>query len=201
LPDTPRGAGIAGAPFVSHRTALSRPAPDEFLPHCGKTRAIIRPFRDYPSGGMRFSDLLTPDSVVADLRARSRGAVLEALAQLMAPPDQALAVLEALTEREGLGSTALGQGFALPHGRSAVLDHPRAAFVRLDRPIAFGAADGKPVDLFAAIATPSHFTTEHLSLLADIATRAANPAALSRLRAARHASALHAELAEWGQPA
>lgn len=150
---------------------------------------------------MRFSDLLTPDSVVADLRVRSRGAVLEALAQLMAPPDQALAVLEALSEREGLGSTALGMGFALPHGRSAVLEHPRAAFVRLTQPVAFGAADQIPVDLFAAIVTPHHFTTEHLSLLADIATRASDPAALERLRAAGHASALYAELAEWGQPA
>lgn len=150
---------------------------------------------------MRFSDLLTPDSVVADLHVRSRGAVLEALAQLMAPPDQALAVLEALSERESLGSTALGQGFALPHGRSTVLEQPRAAFVRLAQPVVFGAADSRPVDLFAAIVTPSHFTTEHLSLLADIATRASDPAALARLRAAAHASALHAELAEWGQPA
>ncbi|HSX60474.1 MAG TPA: PTS sugar transporter subunit IIA [Tahibacter sp.] len=150
---------------------------------------------------MRFCDLLTPDSVVAGLRVRSRGAVLEALAQLLAPPDQALAVLEALTEREGVGSTALGHGFALPHGRSSVLEQPRAAFVRLAQPVVFGAADGDPVDLFAAIVTPSHFTTEHLSLLADIATRASEPRTLARLRAAQHASALYAELAEWGQPA
>ncbi|WP_257385760.1 PTS sugar transporter subunit IIA [Tahibacter caeni] len=148
---------------------------------------------------MRFSEILTPDSVVAGLRLRSRGAVLEALAQLMAPADQALAVLEALTEREGLGSTALGQGFALPHGRSSVLERPRAAFLRLAQPVVFGAADGRPVDLFAAIVTPSHFTTGHLTLLADIATRAAEPATLARLRAARDASALYAELAEWGQ--
>jgi PTS system nitrogen regulatory IIA component len=148
---------------------------------------------------MRFSDLLTPDSVVADLQVRSRGALLEALAQLMAPTDQALSVLEALTEREGLGSTALGSGFALPHGRSAVLEQPRAAFVRLIRPVAFGASDGRPVDLFAAIVTPHHFTTEHLSLLADIATRASDPLTLQRLRRAADASALHAELAEWGE--
>lgn len=150
---------------------------------------------------MRFADILNPDSVVADLRASSRGAVLETLAQLLAPPDQALAVLEALSEREGLGSTALGQGFALPHGRSTVLEQPRAAFVRLQRPVAFGAADGQAVDLFAAIVTPSHFTTEHLSLLADIATRAAAPDSLARLRAANHASGLYAELAQWGQHA
>ncbi|TDR45820.1 phosphotransferase IIA-like nitrogen-regulatory protein PtsN [Tahibacter aquaticus] len=147
---------------------------------------------------MRFSDLLNPESVVADLRASSRRAVLETLAQLLAPTDQALSVLEALSEREGLGSTALGQGFALPHGRSGVLEQPRAAFVRLQRPVPFGAADGQPVDLFAAIVTPSHFNTGHLSLLADIATRAADPATLARLRDARHASGLYAELAQWG---
>jgi nitrogen PTS system EIIA component len=150
---------------------------------------------------MRFSDILNPDSVVADLRAGSRRSVLETLAQLLAPADQALSVLEALTEREGLGTTALGQGFALPHGRSSVLEQPRAAFVRLQRPVPYGAADGQPVDLFAALVTPSHFTAEHLSLLADIATRAAAPANLARLRAASHASGLYAELAQWGQPA
>lgn len=148
---------------------------------------------------MRFSDLLSPDSVAAGLRTGSRRALLEALAQLLVPEDQALAVLEALSEREGLGTTALGQGFALPHGRSAVLERPRAAFIRLQKPIAYGAADGQPVDLFAALVTPSHFTTEHLSLLADIATRASDPATLGRLRAANDASALYAELAEWGQ--
>lgn len=148
---------------------------------------------------MRFSDLLSPDSVAAGLRSGSRRTVLEALAQLLAPEDQALAVLEALSEREGLGSTALGRGFALPHGRSSVLERPRAAFIRLQKPIAYGAADGQPVDLFAALVTPSHFTTEHLSLLADIATRASDPATLQRLRDANDASALYAELAEWGQ--
>lgn len=148
---------------------------------------------------MRFSDLLTPHSVVADLQVRSRGALLEALAQLMAPTDQALSVLEALTEREGLGSTALGSGFALPHGRSAVLEKPRAAFVRLIQPVAFGASDGRPVDLFAAIVTPSHFTAGHLALLADIATRASDPPTLERLRQAADASDLYAELAEWGE--
>lgn len=162
---------------------------------------MIRHFRDYPSGGMRFSDLLTPESVVADLQVRSRRALLETLAQLLAPPDQALAVLEALIEREGVGSTALGQGFALPHGRSAVLEQPRAAFIRLAQPVAFGAADEQPVDLFAAIVTPSQFTAEHLSLLADVATRASDPATLQRLRTAAPGGALCAELAKWGQPA
>lgn len=150
---------------------------------------------------MRFSDLLTPDGVVADLPLRSRRAVLETLAQLLAPPDQALAVLEALSERESLGSTALGQGFALPHGRSLVLEQPRAAFIRLAQPVAFGEGPGQAVDLVAAVVTPSQFTAEHLSLLADIATRASDPAALQRLRNAGSASALYAELAEWSRPA
>ena len=148
---------------------------------------------------MRFSDLLRPDGVVADLRATSRHALLEALARIVAPPGADLAVLEALTEREALGSTSLGNGMALPHGRCAALDEPAGAFVRLARPIAFGDG-GPPVDLVCAIVTPTHFTAQHLALLADIATRASDPAAVEALRAAPDVAGLRAELAKWGQP-
>lgn len=149
---------------------------------------------------MRFTDLLRPDSVVADLRVTSRHALLEALARLIAPRGADLAVLEALTERETLGSTALGNGIALPHGRCAELDEPAGAFVRLARPISFGNDGGPPVDLVAAIVTPTHFTAAHLSLLADIATRASDSASVERLRQAPDSAALRAELAKWGPP-
>ncbi|UXI67500.1 PTS sugar transporter subunit IIA [Tahibacter amnicola] len=147
------------------------------------------------------TELLTPESVVADLRVSSRHALLESLARLLAPEGDDLAVLEALAERESLGSTALGNGIALPHGRCAGIGRPSAAFARLRKPIAFGAADGKPVDLVAAIVTPNHFTTAHLSLLADIAARASDPTCVERLRKAPDASALYDELAKWGEPA
>lgn len=148
---------------------------------------------------MRFTDLLHPDSIVADLRVTSRHALLEALARLVAPDGDDLAVLEALTEREALGSTALGNGIALPHGRCASLAEPAGAFVRLARPIPFGDG-GPPVDLVAALVTPTHFTATHLTLLADIATRASDQASVERLRRAPDRIALRAELAKWGEP-
>lgn len=147
---------------------------------------------------MRLIELLEPGHVVAGLRATSRHGLLEALARLLAPPGDDLAVLEALTERETLGSTALGGGVALPHGRCPPLAAPVAAFARLARPLDFGAADGKPVDLVCALVTPSHFTEGHLSLLAEIATRFSEPATLVALRNAPDATALRAELAKWG---
>jgi PTS system nitrogen regulatory IIA component len=146
---------------------------------------------------MRLIELLLPERVVVGLRATSRHSLLEALARLLAPAGDDLGVLEALTEREALGSTALGSGVALPHGRCTTLHAPVAAFARLARPLEFGAADGKPVDLVCALVTPSHFTQEHLSLLGEIATRFSEPATLIELRQAPDATALRAELAKW----
>src|SRR3569623_2358954 len=99
---------------------------------------------------MRLIELLDSGRVVVDLRVTSWLGLLEALARLLAAPGVDLAVLEALSERENLGSTALGDGVALPHGRCPALDAPAADFVRLARAVNFGAADGKPVDLVCA---------------------------------------------------
>src|SRR5689334_6120567 len=104
---------------------------------------------------MRLIELLSPEHIVVGLRATSRHGLLEALARLLAPPGDDLCVLEALTEREALGSTALGGGVALPHGRCTTLRAPAAAFVRLAKPLEFGAADGKPVDLVCGLVTPN----------------------------------------------
>jgi PTS system nitrogen regulatory IIA component len=147
---------------------------------------------------MRLIELLDSGRVVVDLRVTSKHSLLEALARLLAPPGVDLAVLEALTERENLGSTALGEGVALPHGRCPALDGPVAAFVRLVRPVNFGAADGKAVDLVCALVSPTHFTEGHLSLLAEVATRFSDLACLGALRRAADATALRAELAKWG---
>jgi PTS system nitrogen regulatory IIA component len=147
---------------------------------------------------MRLIELLDSGRVVVDLRVTSKHGLLEALARLLAPPGVDLAVLEALTERENLGSTALGDGVALPHGRCPGLDGPAAAFVRLARPVNFGAGDGKPVDLVCALVTPTHFTEGHLGLLAEVATRFSDPACRAALRTAPDATALRAELAKWG---
>ncbi|MBW8808937.1 MAG: PTS sugar transporter subunit IIA [Lysobacter sp.] len=81
------------------------------------------------------------------------------------------ALSQGLQERETLASTAIGHGVAIPHGRTPLFEHSRAAFLRLAQPVDFGAADGQPVDLVLAMAVPEHHVQQHLQLLAELAER------------------------------
>lgn len=134
---------------------------------------------------MQLIDILTRERIGADLRVGSKRRLLETLATMLASGSSSgPAVLEALIAREHLGSTGLGQGVALPHGRVAAEIPPTAAFVRLDRPVDFGASDGKPVDLALALVVPVHFTDQHLALLAQVAELFSDPEVCAELRLA-----------------
>ena len=130
--------------------------------------------------------------------AASRDAVLEAAARLLADgsDEAALAIADSLRQRERLGSTAIGHGVAVPHGRSSVCDTTRAAFLRVEPAVDFCAADGQAVDLVLAMAAPEHFTQQHLQLLSEIAERFADPGFRDALRAAPDADALRAVLVD-----
>lgn len=144
---------------------------------------------------MRFLDLLSAGRVRSGLVAKDKADLIEQLAQLLAGADDDIAIVrDALAARERLGATSLGQGVAIPHGRSADIDNARAAFVRLARPIEFGASDGQPVDLVAALIVPAHFTDQHLQLLASLAELVSKPMLTAALRAATDDAALRAEL-------
>ncbi|KOR44765.1 PTS fructose transporter subunit IIA [Xanthomonas oryzae] len=93
-----------------------------------------------------------------------------------------------LCEREALGSTAIGHGIAIPHGRCPNLTEPRGALLRLDTPVAFGGDE--PVDLIFAMAVPAHYTHQHLMLLSELAERFSDADFRQRLRAAPNAEAL-----------
>ena len=125
---------------------------------------------------MPFQSLLSADRVVLLVDAGERDGVLDAAARLLsdASPATTQAIGESLRKRERLGSTGIGHGIAIPHGRTNAFDHARAAFLRLQSPVDFGASDGQPVDLVFAMAVPEHFTQEHLHLLAEIAERFAD---------------------------
>lgn len=142
---------------------------------------------------MPFIDLLPVERVRTGLAARDKAELIERLAELLADGDAALA-REALAARERLGSTGLGHGVAIPHGRSAKIAEARAAFVRLGEPVDFGADDGRPVDLVAALLVPAHFTDQHLKLLAELAELFSDHALTAALRAAPDADALLAAL-------
>ncbi|MET0582047.1 MAG: PTS sugar transporter subunit IIA, partial [Pseudoxanthomonas sp.] len=76
-----------------------------------------------------------------------------------------------LQAREQLGSTAIGHGIAIPHGRSAALEAPRGVLLRLEPAVDFNALDGQEVDLVFAMAVPDHYTHQHLMLLSELAER------------------------------
>lgn len=100
-------------------------------------------------------------------------------------------LLASLREREALCSTALGHGVAIPHGRAPGLEQPRGILIRLQTPADF---NGEAVDLAFAMAVPSHYTHEHLALLAELAERFNDESFRQALRQAPDADALLALL-------
>lgn len=138
---------------------------------------------------MPLTDLLA--AVRTDIcTAVDRDSVLRAAARLLACRQANADELHRnLCEREALGSTAIGHGIAIPHGRAPALDRPRGALLRLTQPVAFG--EEEPVDLVFAIAVPSHYTHQHLMLLSELAELFSNEAIRQALREARDARQLH----------
>lgn len=125
------------------------------------------------------------------LRACDRDAVLAAAASLLACEQAGAEDLRAsLQAREQLGSTAIGHGIAIPHGRLAALEAPRGALLRLEPAVDFGAVDGEAVDLVFAIAVPDHYTHQHLMLLSELAERFSDEGFRQALRVAPDAEAM-----------
>jgi PTS system nitrogen regulatory IIA component len=116
--------------------------------------------------------------------AGDRDEVLEAAARLIAAGTDIRAgeVAASLRQRERMGSTAIGDGVAIPHGRSAAFAQPRAAFLRLRPGVEFAAADGAPVDLVFAMAVPEGMPQEYLQWLAELAERFSDPGLRDALR-------------------
>jgi PTS system nitrogen regulatory IIA component len=141
---------------------------------------------------MPLSEFLRADRIVVLAEAASRDVVLDAAARLLgnASPGSTAAIADSLRQRERMGSTAIGHGVAIPHGRSDAFDDTRAAFLRLQPAVDFDAGDGVPVDLVFAMAVPEHFTQQHLQLLSELAERFADPGFRSALRSAPDVSAL-----------
>lgn len=136
---------------------------------------------------MLFSDLLTPERVYSNVRASSKKRLLELISSALVKNDPSLdsrEVFESLCARERLGSTGLGHGVAIPHGRISGESTVQAVFIRLAKPLAYGAADGEPVDLLFALVVPEHSTSDHLRLLSQIAEQFSDDDLLNELREA-----------------
>jgi PTS system nitrogen regulatory IIA component len=144
------------------------------------------------------SEFLTAERIAVMDDPRDRDQVIAAAARLLSDssPDCVVLVRESLDQREAMGSTAIGHGVAIPHGRSTAFPDTRAAFLRLRPAVDFRADDGEPVDLVFAMAVPAQFTQRHLQLLSELAQRFGDARFRSTLREAPDADALrHALLA------
>lgn len=136
---------------------------------------------------MLISDLLSPERIRCDVHSSSKKRLLEIISEELARDSSDLderEIFESLCARERLGSTGLGGGVAIPHGRIKGSSVVHASFLRLKKPISFDAIDGKPVDLLFALAVPENCGEDHLKLLAQVAELFSNPDLLKQLREA-----------------
>jgi nitrogen PTS system EIIA component len=147
----------------------------------------------------QIAQLLPETNILLDLEATSKKRLFEQVGQLF--EDQAqiarTVVFESLFAREKLGSTGLGQGIAIPHGRIRGLTHPLGAFVRPRQPIPFDAPDGKPVGQIFVLLVPEHANEEHLQLLSELAEMFSERVFRDQLAAAGDPSSLHRLFCTW----
>jgi PTS system nitrogen regulatory IIA component len=151
----------------------------------------------------RISQLLLANSVLIDVEATSKKRVFER-AGLLFEERRGIArakVFDTLFARERLGSTGLGEGIAIPHGRIKGIEEAVAAVVRLAEPIAFDAPDGKPVSLLIFLLVPEQATQEHLELLSEVAEMVSDVGLREALLSSQTAQALYNTLAAWSSPA
>jgi PTS system nitrogen regulatory IIA component len=143
--------------------------------------------------------LLKAENVVADLKTGSKKRLFEQAAQLFQSSHacSTAEVFDSLLSREKLGSTALGYGIAIPHGRIKHLKDAACAFFRLAEPIDFDAPDGMPVDLVFILLAPAAATDQHLQILGELAAMFSDHDFRAKLRSAPDAASLQALIATW----
>ena len=143
--------------------------------------------------------LLPASNVLLDLEVSSKKRVFEQVG-LLYENNHHIArsqVFDSLFAREKLGSTGLGQGIAIPHGRIKGLKEAVGAFVRLAQPVAFDAPDGKPVSLVFLLLVPEHATEQHLRVLSELAQMLSDRDLRAKLSSDPDASTLHQHITAW----
>jgi PTS system nitrogen regulatory IIA component len=146
---------------------------------------------------MPTSDLVAPNAIIPALKVNGKKQALQEIAakaaSLTGQPERA--ILEILLQREKLGSTGVGNGVAIPHGKLPKLGQVFGLFARLDRPVDFEALDGQPVDLVFLLLAPEGAGADHLKALARVARLLRDPEVAHKLRNSSDAEALYAVLA------
>jgi PTS system nitrogen regulatory IIA component len=146
---------------------------------------------------MPLTDLVARSAIIPALKVTGKKQALQELsakaAQLTGQSERS--IYEILLQRERLGSTAVGNGIAIPHGKLPRLDRLFGLFARLERPIEFEALDGQPVDLIFLLLAPESAGADHLKALARVARLLRDPDIAGKLRESRDADAIYAVLA------
>ena len=147
---------------------------------------------------MELSTILAPQAVLANVKANSKKQVLQELASAVAPVaklDEGL-VFDTLLQRERLGSTGVGNGVAIPHGKFPMIAGMTGLFARLARPIPFDAIDDQPVDIVFMLLAAEGSGADHLKALSRIARILRDQSILGQIRASREADTLYSLLTE-----
>jgi PTS system nitrogen regulatory IIA component len=145
---------------------------------------------------MTVTDLVAPEAIIPALKVISKKQALQELAARAAvlTGQNERTIFEVLLQREKLGTTAVGYGIAIPHGKLPKLEKMFGLFARLERPIDFEAMDNQPVDLMFLLLAPEGAGAEHLKALARVARLLRDQDTANKLRASRDAQSLYAVL-------
>ncbi len=147
---------------------------------------------------MTLADIIDARTILPCLKAQNKKQLLQEMAQGLASQvaiDSRL-VFETLLQREKLGSTGLGQGIAIPHGRLPSITRVYGLFARLHHPVAFESVDGEPVDLVFALVSPDHAGGDHLTALARVSRLLRDAETVKKLRGTESPEALYAILTQ-----
>ena len=151
---------------------------------------------------MDLGDLIAPEAVIGSLKANSKKQAIQMIAEKAAALTgiKERDIFDTLLQRERLGSTGVGGGIAIPHGKLPQLDKIFGLFARLQKPIDFEALDDQPVDLVFLLLAPEGAGADHLKALARIARHLRQGPVANKLRASTDAVALHTVLTEEATP-
>jgi PTS system nitrogen regulatory IIA component len=147
---------------------------------------------------MDLNDLIEVSAVMPALKANSKKQLLHLLAEKAASvtglPERE--VFDTILQRERLGSTGVGNGIAIPHGKLAGVKHITGIFARLETPVDFEALDDQPVDLVFLLLAPEGAGADHLKALSRIARVLRDPDTMAKIRATSEADAIHTLLSQ-----
>lgn len=161
---------------------------------------VVNRHSDAKLNDIELSNFLIPERVEVQWQMSSKKRLLESIASLLTKGNAGLdkkTIFQILTERERLGSTGIGKGVALPHGRVNSLDQVIGAFAVLDSPLDYEAVDKQPVNLVFALLVPAEANEEHLRILAHLAKLFNEPELRKKLKTTRSAAEAYRILTDW----